>query len=146
MKILVRNLDYRDIPVFLELLAHLSPPVSLQRAKHIYSLSLSMSSNHYVYVAEVEGKIVGTATMLIENKFTCGTDKDGRNKVAHLEDVVVLPEFRKMGVASALVGSIIERAKREPCRKIVLSCRDNLAEFYDSLGFAEVGLQMDIIL
>ena len=61
--------------------------------------------NHIIHVAEDNGKIVGSTTLLIEQKFI---HKGGY--VGHIEDVVVSKEFEGRGIGIKLVTSLLEIA------------------------------------
>ena len=73
--------------------------------------------DHIIHVAEINGKIVGSTTLLIEQKFI----HDG-GKVGHIEDVVVSKEFEGKGIGMKLVISLLEKAKVMSCYKIILDC------------------------
>ena len=75
--------------------------------------------DHVIHVAEVDGKVVGSTTLLIEQKFI---HKGG--KVGHIEDVVVSKEFEGRGIGIKLVTSLLEVAKTENCYKTILDCKD----------------------
>ena len=52
-----------------------------------------VNPDHIIHVAEVDGKVVGSTTLLIEQKFI----HEG-GKVGHIEDVVVSKEFEGRGI------------------------------------------------
>jgi glucosamine-phosphate N-acetyltransferase len=92
-----------------------------------------------VLVAEIEGRIRGTARLVVEPKF------NGLN-VGHVEDVVVDAEYRNRGVASALLQRLLEVAKQRRCYKCVLGCTVEKEAFYMKFGFQAAGTQMRINL
>ena len=93
--------------------------------------------DHVIHVAEVDGKIVGSTTLLIEQKFI---HKGG--KVGHIEDVVVSKEFEGRGIGIKLVTSLLEVAKAKNCYKTILDCKDELIPFYERIGFKQESNQM----
>jgi len=93
--------------------------------------------DHIIHVAEVEGKIVGSTTLLIEQKFI----HEG-GKVGHIEDVVVSKEFEGRGIGIKLVTSLLEVAKAENCYKTILDCKHELIPFYERIGFKQESNQM----
>ena len=93
--------------------------------------------DHIIHVAEVEGKIVGSTTLLIEQKFI----HEG-GKVGHIEDVVVSKEFEGRGIGIKLVTSLLEVAKAENCYKTILDCKHELIPFYERIGFRQESNQM----
>ena len=67
---------------------------------------------------------IGLVTILFDYKLI-----HGLCKVAHLEDVILDPEFRSMGLGQSLVKAAIEVAKKEKCYKIILNCKAELTIF-----------------
>ena len=86
--------------------------------------------NHIIHVAEKNGKIIGSATLLIEQKFI----HDG-GLVGHIEDVVVRKDYEGKGIGIKLVTSMLERAKEKNCYKTILDCNDDVKQFYERIGF-----------
>ena len=93
--------------------------------------------DHIIHVAEVDGKVVGSTTLLIEQKFI----HEG-GKVGHIEDVVVSKEFEGRGIGIKLVTSLLEVAKTKNCYKTILDCKDELIPFYERIGFKQESNQM----
>ena len=78
------------------------------------------------FVALVEGKIVGAIL----------AGHDGRR--GFVQHIAVLPEFRKRGIASALVGSAMNALEEEGIHKVALLTytKNTLGnDFWDKLGF-----------
>ena len=96
-----------------------------------------VNPDHIIHVAEVDGKVVGSTTLLIEQKFI---HKGG--KVGHIEDVVVSKEFEGRGIGIKLVTSLLEVAKAKNCYKTILDCKDELIPFYERIGFKQESNQM----
>lgn len=74
--------------------------------------------------AEVEGKLVGTATAI-----------NYSNKVAWIGMVLVNREYRGRGISKVLLSSIIEQSKR--CRSIKLDATPAGQAVYEKLGFKD---------
>lgn len=100
-----------------------------QKAKQIYN-KIKSNPNHVVFVAVLDGKIVGSTTMIIEPKFI----HDGGH-VGHIEDVVVAKEHQGSGIGEKLVRELLEYAKQNNCYKTILDCKDDVKLFYEKLGF-----------
>ncbi len=85
-----------------------------------------------ILVARTEGRAVGMVNLL----FTVSTALGER--VAILEDMVVMPESRGGGTGSRLLEAAIETAKAAGCRRItLLTDNSNVAaqRFYARQGF-----------
>ncbi len=88
------------------------------------------NQNHVIMVADLEGQIVGSITLLIEPKFI-----HQGGLVGHIEDVVVRSELQGKGIGEQLVNAALEHAKNHGCYKTILECDDNVKPFYDKIGF-----------
>ena len=92
------------------------------------------------YVARVGQRVIGTASLLLEQKFI-----HGGGWVGHIEDVAVHPDCRLQGVGSALVRHATEEARKHGCYKVILNCFEHLVPFYTRLGYRphDAGLRID---
>lgn len=133
LDITVRKILESDIDTgFLESLDSLrkSSDLDKNKAKQILK-KISQSPDHIIFVADYQGKIIGSTTLLIEQKFI----HDG-GKVGHIEDVVVSKEFQSKGVGVIIIKAVLEYAKSQGCYKTILDCDDTVRPFYEKLGFA----------
>ena len=123
---------------FLESLDNLRLATNLEHnsAKSILEGILE-NENHIVHVAELDGKIVGSTTLLIEQKFI----HEG-GFVGHIEDVVVKKEFEGQGIGMKLVLSLLDVANEKKCYKTILNCEDTLIPFYEKIGFKQKSNEM----
>jgi len=114
-----------------------SPKISHNLEKEI--LENVNNQNSYIYVAVMEGekKIIGTSTILIEQKFI-----GGGKKVGHIEDIAVQKKYEGKSVGKNLINMCSKRAKEENCYKIILNCNKNLINFYSKNNFYESGIHM----
>ncbi|MBQ9008316.1 MAG: GNAT family N-acetyltransferase [Clostridia bacterium] len=64
---------------------------------------------------------------------------DEQGKWQMIFGVNTLPEFRRKGYASSLLREVIERARTEGRRGLVLTCKDAKVPFYARLGFTDEG-------
>ena len=103
--------------------------MSRERAERVMDTIMS-DGNRLVAVAELGGKVVGTATVLFETKFI----HDG-GVAGHIEDVAVRQEYQKKGIGGMIVRYLLDAARERGCYKTVLDCESGLADFYTELGF-----------
>ena len=99
----------------------------------------NLSDNHAIYVLEdiLNHVIIGTITLLIEAKII-----HNMGKVAHIEDVVVDPNYRGQNLGKSLVKKVTDIAHDANCYKIILDCGCHNEEFYKKCEFQRKGLQM----
>ncbi len=125
---------------FLESLSALADvDLTFEEAAEVFRARLR--SGVRTYVAVIDGRVVGTTSLLVEPKFI---HRGG--KVGHVEDVAVHADYRGHGVGRALVCHATEQARKIGCYKVILSCFDRLVPFYGQLGYREhdVGMRVDL--
>lgn len=94
---------------------------------------LSDESVGRIYVARDGGRIVAMATLL----YTISTAEGG--VAALFEDLIVLPGSRGRGVGTALLGHVLEEARKQGVLRVTLltDSRNSRAQsLYLKLGFA----------
>ena len=131
-EIIIREIEEDDLENgFLETLDFLRNASDLDKNKANEILKkIKQNPNHIIYVAIDNKKIVGSTTLLIEQKFI----HDG-GLVGHIEDVVVRKDYEGKGIGIKLVMSMLERAKEKNCYKTILDCKDDVKQFYEKIGF-----------
>jgi len=131
-EIIIREIEEDDLEKgFLETLDFLrnASGIDKNKAREILK-DIKQNPNHIIYVAIDNKKIVGSTTLLIEQKFI----HDG-GLVGHIEDVVVRKDYEGKGIGIKLVTSLLERAKGKNCYKTILDCKDDVKQFYERIGF-----------
>ena len=116
---------------FLESLDNLRNASNLDRttAREILK-KITSNPDHIIHVAEIDGKIIGSTTLLIEQKFI-----HNGGFVGHIEDVVVKEGFERRQIGVRIVESLLDLAKKRGCYKTILDCKDDVKEFYEKIGF-----------
>jgi GNAT superfamily N-acetyltransferase len=79
------------------------------------------------YIAEEDSSVVGFATWAIA---------DG---VTELEDLFVDPDWRRRGIAAALVSRIAEVLREHGVRCLEVTANPHAQGFYDAAGFTDCG-------
>ncbi|MBC8252115.1 MAG: GNAT family N-acetyltransferase [Candidatus Nitrosopelagicus sp.] len=98
---------------------------------------IDSNSDHIIAIAELDGKIVGATTLLIEPKFI---HKGGL--VGHIEDVVVDKNFQGQKIGEKIMKYLLEFAKKRGCYKTILDCTDEVKPFYEKLGFRHIANEL----
>ena len=130
--IIIRKIEESDLSNgFLESLDNLKMASNLSREKAKAILKkITANPNHVIFVAVLNNKIIGSTTILIEQKFI----HDG-GLVGHIEDVVVSKEHEGKGIGFRIIQTVLEYAKNHGCYKTILDCDDKVKPFYERLGF-----------
>jgi glucosamine-phosphate N-acetyltransferase len=125
---------------FLETLSNLST-VELTPEEALPILESRRRSGIRTFVAREDEQVVGTATLIVEQKFL-----HSGGWVGHIEDVAVHRNHQKKGIGAALVRHAVDEAHKLGCYKVILSCFEDRIPFYKGLGFQphDVGMRKDL--
>ncbi len=110
--------------------------IERNKAEEIFE-KINSNPDHVIVVAELDGKIVGATTLLIEMKFI---HKGGL--VGHIEDVVVDKNFQGEKIGEKIMKYLLEFAKNRGCYKTILDCTDDVKPFYEKLGFKHIANEL----
>ncbi|KAG2431319.1 hypothetical protein HYH02_013449 [Chlamydomonas schloesseri] len=92
---------------------------------------------YHTVVIEDGGRIIATASMVVELKFIHGC-----SKVGHIEDVVVDPGYRGKRLGLKLIEALIAAARADGCYKVILDCAEGNVSFYEKAGLVRKEVQM----
>lgn len=134
-----RFLNFSDINIhYFKLLSELTvidlESISEEENKKFFD---NLNENQKIIVIEFENNIIGSGTLLIENKLI-----RSYGKVGHIEDIVINSNFRKYGLGKELIKLLTDISKENKCYKCILDCDEHLEKFYIKCGFKMKGLQM----
>jgi len=110
--------------------------IDRNKAEEIFD-KINSNSDHIIAVAELDGKIVGSTTLLIEQKFI----HEG-GLVGHIEDVVIDKNFQGQKIGEKIMKYLLEFAKNRGCYKTILDCTDDVKPFYEKLGFKHIANEL----
>lgn len=110
--------------------------IDKSKAEEIFR-KIDSNPDYLIVVAEIDGKIVGSTTLLVEQKFI---HKGGL--VGHIEDVVVDKNFQGQKIGEKIMRYLLEIAKSQGCYKTILDCTDDIKPFYEKLGFKQVANEL----
>ncbi len=136
---IIRELKKEDLENgFLSTLDSLKQTSSIDKTKaeEIFE-KINSNPDHIIAVAEIDGRIVGATTLLIEVKFI----HDG-GIVGHIEDVVVDKNFQGKKIGDKIMKYLLKIAKNRGCYKTILDCTDDVKPFYEKLGFKKIANEL----
>ena len=153
---MIRELDIMDLDEdYFSLLCQLSGKPQELRWQTVYRFWSKYEDNedHIILVyttplvvnangeTDHKDRIVGTASVLIENKLL-----HYGSQVGHIEDVVTDQSSRGLGVGKQLIKECVHYCRMSECYKVILDCSKENIPFYEECGFhtAEHCMGMDI--
>jgi len=114
----------------------LASDIDKTKAEEVFE-KINSNPDYIIAVAEMEGKIVGSTTLLIESKFI-----HQGGLVGHIEDVSVDKEFQGKKIGEKIMKYLLEVSKNRGCYKTILNCTDDVKRFYEKLGFKQVASEL----
>lgn len=129
---IIRELREEDLwNGFLTSLDSLRKASNIDKKKAIEIFNkINSNPDHIIAVAELNGKIVGATTLLIEPKFI-----HNGGLVGHIEDVVVDNAYQGKQIGKKIIEYLLKIAKDRGCYKTILDCTDDVKQFYEKIGF-----------
>jgi GNAT superfamily N-acetyltransferase len=137
--VVIRRAGERDLLAVLQVLATDHPeresPTAASSLEQRTWAQMLHDGGPMVYLAEAAGSAIGTATMMVMPNLTYGC-----RPTAFIEAVVVVPAFRRHGVATAILGRVLEDAALARCNKVQLlshkrHAADGAHQLYTAIGF-----------
>ena len=132
----IRIATNEDLPEILNLYSELETDgdqaLEIGEAKAIFG-KMKQYPDYHVYVAETDGKIVGTFALAIMDNLAHRGSKSGL-----IEDVVVSQSLQGHGIGKQMMQFAIETCRKKACYKVSLSSnlkRKDAHKFYEGIGF-----------
>ena len=110
--------------------------IETMKAEKIFE-KINSSPDYTIAVAELEGKVVGTTTLLIEQKFI-----HNGGLVGHIEDVVVDKNHHGQKIGEKIMKFLLNIANNRGCYKTILDCTEDVKPFYEKIGFKQVANEL----
>lgn len=137
----IRKLEKKDYKEFIELINEFRPiglDITQDKFNEIYDI---IFSNSIIYVLILNNKIVGSAKLIIEQKFIHKLAKYG-----FIEDVIISNNYRGQGFGKLLIKYIVDYCKNNKFYKITLTCNESLISFYQKNNFEVYDIHMSQLL
>lgn len=114
----------------------LASDIEKNKAEEVFD-KINSNPDYIIAVAEIEGKVVGSTTLLIESKFI-----HQGGLVGHIEDVSVDKDFQGQKIGEKIMKYLLKVSKDRGCYKTILNCTDDVKVFYEKLGFKQVANEL----
>lgn len=143
MGIKYRKLKEKDLDIFIEMRINqlreegAKEDIDLRPALRDYYMRHMKDGTFVSWIAEDEGKIIGTSGMSFVEKppyFGCPSGKMGL-----LSSMFTNPAYRRKGIAKELLHRVVEEAKNYGCGTVQITASDMGVKLYTAYGFVHNG-------
>lgn len=143
MGIQYRKLKEKDLDIFIEMRINqlreegANEDIDLRPALRDYYMRHMKDGTFVSWIAEDEGKIIGTSGMSFVEKppyFGCPSGKMGL-----LSSMFTNPAYRRKGIAKELLHRVVEEAKNYGCGTVQITASDMGVKLYTAYGFVHNG-------
>ena len=143
MGIKYRKLKENDLDIFIEMRINqlreegAKEDIDLRPALRDYYMRHMKDGTFVSWIAEDEGKIIGTSGMSFVEKppyFGCPSGKMGL-----LSSMFTNPAYRRKGIAKELLHRVVEEAKNYGCGTVQITASDMGVKLYTAYGFVHNG-------
>jgi glucosamine-phosphate N-acetyltransferase len=132
IRLLEKNDYNKEYLLLLEQLTIVNKDIILDNAFENFVEKLG--KNHYILVMECDDIIIGSGTVLIEQKLI-----HGMSQVGHIEDIIIHKEYRGFGLGKKIIYELEQISKNNNCYKTVLYCDPDNVEFYTKIDYENKG-------
>lgn len=143
MGIQYRKLTEKDLDIFIEMRINqlreegAKEDIDLRPALRDYYMRHMKDGTFVSWIAEDEGKIIGTSGMSFVEKppyFGCPS-----GKMRLLSSMFTNPAYRRKGIAKELLHRVVEEAKNYGCGTVQITASDMGVKLYTAYGFTHNG-------
>tara|TARA_B100000161_G_C33240601_1_gene276845 strand:- start:46 stop:513 length:468 start_codon:yes stop_codon:yes gene_type:complete len=99
----------------------------------------SLLPNMHIYIMMKNNDIIGSGSLVVENKII-----HGFGKVGHIEDVVIEKSQQNKCYGKMLLNHLIKKGKEFNCYKVVLNCDDDKIGFYEKIKPSDTSIKVSI--
>jgi GNAT superfamily N-acetyltransferase len=116
---------------------------ALLDATRIYLASKMPKGEFIAWVSEVRGRIIGTSGLVLFERPPVAANLLGRE--AYIMNMYTVPEWRRQGVATALLQEILCFVKETGAERIWLHATVDGRSLYEKYGFVATSTEMELI-
>lgn len=142
----IRNGRISDVDELTAIEAECFPAAEAAERKS-FEERLNYYADHFWILEDDNGKIISFVNGMVTDEEHL-TDKMYENASMHNENgawqmifgVNTLPEYRKKGYAETVLRRVVDDAKKQGRKGLVLTCKEKLIHFYRKLDFVDEGV------
>ena len=114
---------------------------ALESANKEYFLKYLENGGFVSWLAITDGEVIATSGICF---YTVPPNAKSLNgKVGYIQNMYTKKEFRRLGIAKALLTKTVEEARGRGCDKVILGATDAGRGLYEGFGFREMENEME---
>ena len=133
---MIRKAERKDLPILAELACQLWPDYAAEEMRSEFADMIAKPDAAF-FLAYADKTAVGFAQCQLRHDYVEGTDSF---PVGYLEGIYVAEEYRKHGIAKALLAACEDWAKAQGCTEFASDCElenTQSLQFHLNVGFEE---------
>lgn len=148
MRVSVRRAGAQDAPLLARLrwqrVSERDEPPATDRAaflEYFASWMVDHLATHLAFLAEVDGRPVGTAWLMLGDRVPSPWSPGRRT--GDVQSVYVVPELRNAGVGQVLLDAVLTEARNRELEFVTVHSSDRAVPFYLRQGFRDAPTWLD---
>lgn len=137
---LIRNVKKEDIPQMVAISEVAFPDMEIAHYTDLIHFIVEDLAK-WCFVVEIDNKLVGYTSSRPWDKGLINDDFYKRSPIYSGKDylgiisIEILPQHQSQGIGSKLINMLIEQARQQHFRALILSCREEKQGYYRRFGF-----------
>ncbi|MBF4693914.1 GNAT family N-acetyltransferase [Fusibacter sp. Q10-2] len=145
MDVIIRNVNKTDLEAIVEVERQCFPAAEAAEEKSIKARMSTFPENFFV--AEIEKQIVGfingcttNSPVIYDEMFHDTSHHIPSGEIIAIFGLDVIESYRRKGIASKLMKTFIENARKQGKKAVILTCKAHLIAYYEGFGFVNDGV------
>lgn len=141
----IRMANIKDLDKITDVEAKCFPKAEAA-SKESFEKRLTVYSNHFWLLEDGE-KLVGFVNGMVTDEDILRDEMYDNGKLHNEQGqwqmifgVGIIPEYRRQGFAEKILNRVIDEAREEGRKGLVLTCKDKLVHYYAKFGFKDQGI------
>ncbi len=149
MPLIIRNVTQDDLQSLIKIEALCFPPSEAADDKTLSERLMAYPESFFIaiYNNEPVGFIDGAVTnskTISDDMFEDVKCHNPKGMYQSIFGLSVIPEARRIGVAAKLMNRMIENAKENGRRGLILTCKEHLIHYYEKFGYKNLGVSKSV--
>lgn len=150
MKYTIRNVTIEDLEQ-VTAVEELCFPAAEAAVEESFRKRIETFPDSFLAAEDENGRIIGFINGCVTNERTIRDEMFEDSGLHHADGMYqsvfgldVIPECRRKGIAADLMNGLIQAAKEQGKKGMILTCKDRLIHYYEKFGYHSLGLSRSV--